>query len=164
MKSQHAAENVSSAKNEAAAAHDKAAVKLRENANAKVAEAVKKNSSINPVATKPAATKVIKVVIPAHIPELHPAPVAASLAHKMNETNATSMASTVHEAKKEATPAKPVEVVKAAPAKAVPSVKEAEMETLSEEEKWILSMPEEVLNKEHGPMKFSNVATKAENI
>jgi len=38
------------------------------------------------------------------------------------------------------------------------------METLSEEEKWILSMPEEVLNKEHGPMKFSNVATKAENI
>lgn len=114
MKSQHAKENVSKAKNEASAAHDKAAVKLRENANAKVAEAVKKNSSINPVATKPAATKVIKIVIPAHIPELHPTPEVASLAHK-SENNATSKASTVHEAKKEATPVKPAEVAKAAP-------------------------------------------------
>jgi len=115
LKSQHAKENVSKAKNEASAAHDKAAVKLRENANAKVAEAVKKNSSINPVATKPAATKVIKIVIPAHIPELHPTPVVASLAHK-SENNATSMAKKeATPVKKEATPIKPAEVAKAAP-------------------------------------------------
>lgn len=62
-----------------------------------------------------------------------------------------------------ATLVKPAEIAVVA-TKPAPAINAAEMEGLTDEEKWILSMPESVLNKEHGPMKFSNVVTKAENI
>lgn len=44
------------------------------------------------------------------------------------------------------------------------SDEQQQVEGLSAEEAWILSMPESMLQKEHGPMKYSNLAIKSQNI
>lgn len=204
MKLKHADEQVVKAHDDAQKAHDSAALKLRENAKAAVAAAIKKNTKVNaPVVVKPVA-KCIKpvpkvIIVPAHIPELHPTPTPVSSASSHdasglvtitvskvnthhnetnNSTNSTSLAApatTLHQAKNDsnnasnssaqvvATPVKPAQIAEEA-IKPIPAVKLDEMEGLTEEERWILSMPESVIEKEHGPMKFSNVGTKQENM
>lgn len=85
MKTQHADEKVVKAHVDAKQAHDKAASKLRDNAKAAVADAVKKNTSINPPTTVKPVPKVIiisapkatiqapKVTQPAPVACIHPA-------------------------------------------------------------------------------------------